>query len=169
MEGGQPAQKWFETQLAAALDACTSDRPVWCELEHTTIGKIFVPPTVMDEVLKGPRFEVCMPMEHRVASLLEDYQELGKDIQQLKGLLKFLEKFQGKDRIAYWEKLVDEQNGTVLVQDLLELHYDPAYKRSQAKAGNKFKSSKTEIAVPGHSVENLDQTVQALVEAAKKS
>ncbi|MCL4153006.1 UNVERIFIED_CONTAM: hypothetical protein GTU68_052311 [Idotea baltica] len=69
MEGGQPAQKGFETALACALDALDPKRPVLVEAESSKVGARIVPPSLWSAMKAAPRIEIDAPLDARAQYL----------------------------------------------------------------------------------------------------
>src|SRR5204863_3769471 len=68
--------------------------------------------------------------EARVALLVDDYAHLIANPARLVEKLECLKDLHGAERIDRWKTLVARAEWRDLVLDLLESHYDPAYRRS---------------------------------------
>ena len=79
----------------------------------------------------------CVPVETpralRVALLVEDYAHWCNDTAALHQRLSPLVPLHGRRTIERWQALAEAGDFPVLVADLLEKHYDPAYRRSIAR------------------------------------
>jgi tRNA 2-selenouridine synthase len=128
--GTQPTQKYFETLLLKALQALEPSRPVWVEAESNKIGQIYVPRSLFRQMQQAPGIEVQAPLDCRVHWLLQEYPHLRANPSDLKHKLQGLTRRYGQAQIQQWSVCIDQGQWPELVQSLLELHYDPAYRRS---------------------------------------
>ena len=69
----------------------------------------------------------------RLAYLLRDYAYLGDDREALAGQLGKLKELQGKAVVDRWQQWAREGELAPLFAELMPLHYDPHYERSQAR------------------------------------
>ena len=69
-------------------------------------------------------------VDTRVALLLEDYAHFVEAPAALAAKLDLLRDLHGAERIAQWREHLGSGRWRPLVRDLLENHYDPAYRRS---------------------------------------
>ncbi|MFP3581983.1 tRNA 2-selenouridine(34) synthase MnmH [Paraburkholderia sp. SIMBA_055] len=126
----QPSQKRFDTLLVSALRGFDAARPVFVEAESRRIGAITLPLALLETFHRGACVEVATSREDRSAFLLHDYAHLFDDPALLKTQLERLIGLHSRERVAGWQKLVDENRREELANALIELHYDPAYARS---------------------------------------
>jgi len=129
----QPAQKAFETQLAHQLDALDPARPVFVEAESVRIGRLSVPRPLLDRLRAAPCIEIAATAEARLAYLLRDYAYLGDDRQQLADTLGRLVELQGHKTVERWQAWARAGDLPALFDELMRLHYDPHYAKSQEK------------------------------------
>lgn len=129
----QPSQKGFETQLAQALAGFDLDRTVWVEAESRRIGRIHVPEPLLQRLRSSPVVEIAATREARLAYLLQDYASLGDDVPGLVDKLGSLRELQSKETIARWQGWARERALAPLFDELMALHYDPLYARSQGQ------------------------------------
>ncbi|MET1115559.1 MAG: tRNA 2-selenouridine(34) synthase MnmH [Comamonas sp.] len=129
----QPSQKAFETQLADQLEALDLTRPVYIEGESPRIGRIALPLTLVERMRNAPCIEVEATPEARLDYLLRDYAYLGDDAPALAQQLGRLNELQGNVIVARWQAWAEEKALAPLFAELMELHYDPQYERSQAR------------------------------------
>ena len=129
-EAPQPSQKSFETAIWAALSGFDPARPVYVESESRKVGDLRVP----ERLIERMRGSACLRLEAaqstRVALLLDDYAHFLSDPERLAEKLRCLAPLHGADRIESWIAQVRRGEWSALVEDLLESHYDPAYRRS---------------------------------------
>jgi len=129
----QPTQKAFDTALVTALRGFDRERPVFVEAESRRIGMIALPLALTAQIHRGQCIRVETPHDERIALLLEDYSHLFDDAESFRAQLSKLTELHGHARIAEWHKLLDEGRRAELFQQLIDVHYDPAYSRSTAK------------------------------------
>lgn len=128
----QPSQKGFETALAAVIEGFDPARPVYVEAESRKIGRIAVPTPLMARLRASPCIEVVASPEARLAFLLDDYAYLGNDGDALAQLLSHLRDLHSRETLNRWQAWAREGELPALFEELMRLHYDPSYARSQA-------------------------------------
>jgi tRNA 2-selenouridine synthase len=69
----QPTQEQFENDLAAALAALPTDRPIWVEDESRSIGSLTVPTPFFAQMQAAPLLVLDVPREARVQYLAANY------------------------------------------------------------------------------------------------
>jgi len=79
MDAAQPAQKAFESRIAAALTGCSPDKPVVLEAESSKIGRLSLPPSLWTAMCAAPRIMVTASLQTRAAKsrAAHDIQLLG--------------------------------------------------------------------------------------------
>lgn len=126
----QPSQKGFETRLWDALRKFDPEHPVFVEAESRRIGVLSLP----DSLLHGMRQADCIHLhagvEARAALLLEDYGHFLSEPELLFEKLDQLAPLHGRQTLEHWRQLAERKEWRQLVTELLERHYDPAYKKS---------------------------------------
>jgi tRNA 2-selenouridine synthase len=128
----QPAQKGFETALLLALQAFDPARPVYVEAESRKIGNLHVPETLIERIRAGECLNLEAAVAARVDFLLRDYDYLLTRPEFLADRLEALHALQSRETISRWQGFVAAGQWSDLVGELLELHYDPLYRRSQS-------------------------------------
>jgi len=126
----QPSQKAFETRVWEALRKLDPQRPVFVEAESKRIGQIQVPDALLETMRAAECVRVEAPRAARVRFLIDEYRHFLADPAALKGQLDCLVALHGREVIARWQGQADGGEWEALVADLLEHHYDPAYRRS---------------------------------------
>ncbi len=129
----QPTQKGFETLLAQRLAGFDLSRTVWLEAESRRIGRLTVPDPLLLRMRASPVVEIQASHEARLAYLLEEYAWLGDDRARLAERLGSLRDVLAKDLLAQWQAWALEGQLPPLFSDLMAMHYDPLYRRSQAR------------------------------------
>ena len=129
----QPSQKMFESRLLAALDTLDPGRPVVVEAESSKVGERMVPPALWRAMVEAPRIELSAPPKARAAYLVRAYRDITQDRAALDEALRRLPTPPGRKRLAAWAELADAGEFEALALALMELHYDPAYRRAALK------------------------------------
>ena len=131
MEGGQPAQRGFETALATAMLALDPTAPVVLEAESSKIGKLVIPPALWYPMRTAPRIVVSAPLEARAAYLTRSYADMVTDTHALASRLSMLRRLRGYAMVDGWLELLRQHAFKDLAESLMREHYDPAYARSR--------------------------------------
>lgn len=126
----QPSQKRFETQVCARLEAFDPARPVFVEAESKRIGATQLPESLLASMRSGRRVVIETPLDQRIALLRDGYRHLVADPATLTQRLAPLVSLHGKQTLARWNQFAEYGNWDALIGELLELHYDPSYRRS---------------------------------------
>lgn len=129
----QPSQTAFETQLAAALEGFDLSRPVYVEAESSRIGRIALPPELVVQLRASPCVELLANPAARLEFLMSDYANLADDPERLARQLGTLRELHGRERIERWQAWAHARALAPLFGELMALHYDPLYARSQSK------------------------------------
>ena len=125
----QPAQKMFETRLAEALRFIDPSRPVLIEAESSKVGSINLPAKLWKAMRHAPMIEVRAPVRARARYLVSAYADLIEDRSRLEGAVSRLPGRHGREKLDAWRLLASSGAFAQLAEDLIEMHYDPAYKR----------------------------------------
>ncbi|QNP47878.1 tRNA 2-selenouridine(34) synthase MnmH [Diaphorobacter aerolatus] len=128
----QPTQKNFETQIGAVLETLDLSRPLYVEGESARIGRLTVPLPLVAKMRAAPTIEIAATHEARLAYLLRDYAYLGDDVEALVGKLGVLTESLGKETVGRWQTWARDRSLSPLFDELMRLHYDPHYQRSQS-------------------------------------
>jgi tRNA 2-selenouridine synthase len=129
----QPSQKHFETQIATVLESLDLARPLYVEGESARIGRLSVPLPLITRMRAAPCIEVEATPAARLEYLLRDYAYLGDDRPELSACIGMLKELQGKDTVERWQQWANAGELRPLFAELMALHYDPHYERSQAR------------------------------------
>ncbi|MEM9319697.1 MAG: tRNA 2-selenouridine(34) synthase MnmH [Pseudomonadota bacterium] len=129
VDGPQPAQKAFESALAAQLLALDPARPVLIEAESARIGELRLPPALWAAMRAAPRLIIDAPVAARARYLAQRYADLAEDCAALAERLDKLRAFVGHDAVDGW--LAQARAGAIeaVAEGLVRRHYDPAYAR----------------------------------------
>jgi len=129
----QPSQKMFESRLYLALAALDPERPVFVEAESRRIGNLQLPDLLLEQIRASPGVQIDATTTARVDFLLRDYDYFLADPGWLVEKLLHLEGLQSRETLSRWADLIAAREFRALVGELLELHYDPLYQRSQTR------------------------------------
>jgi tRNA 2-selenouridine synthase len=127
---GQPSQKWFESQLAAALEHLDPAHPVYVESESQKIGAVQVPEALLCAIRAADCVRVDTPTPLRVVLLKGEYAHYLADPSTLTTRLAHLAPLHGRKTIEHWAAAAAAGDWDALVGELLSRHYDPAYSRA---------------------------------------
>lgn len=155
----QPSQKHFDTLLAHELQALDVHRPVYIEGESPKIGRVSLPLELVHHMRQAAVIEIAATPEARLAYLLRDYAYLGEHVEPLCKRLGYLHEIQGNATVERWQTWARQGELPALFQELMHLHYDPQYQRSQSKHFVQW-SQKTSL--PAESLS--DEAIQALAQ-----
>jgi tRNA 2-selenouridine synthase len=129
----QPSQKRFDTRLVDTLEAMDPSRPIYVEGESVRIGRISLPLTLVTRMRASACFEIAATPEARLAYLLRDYAYLGDDPDDFAARLGQLKELQGKETVQRWQAWAHEGALKPLFAELMSMHYDPHYTKSQER------------------------------------
>jgi tRNA 2-selenouridine synthase len=127
----QPTQKGFETALWDRLRRFDHSQPVFVEAESRKIGRLHLPEPLIETMRKSPCLAVSASRGARLDFLLRDYAYLGDDILRLQHQIDCLQGLQSNETLARWKTLAADRALPQLFAELMDLHYDPLYQRSQ--------------------------------------
>lgn len=150
----QPSQKNFETQIATALEALDLSRPVYVEGESARIGRLSVPVPLVQRLRAGACMEIAATPEERLSYLLRDYAYLGDDPEALAQRLGALVELHGKETVQRWQAWARAGALAPLFEELMRLHYDPHYGRSQARNFVQW-DGRVQVSAPDLSAEGI--------------
>ena len=129
----QPSQKQFETLIERVISAADPARPLYVEGESARIGRLSVPLPLVERLRASPVIEVQATPAARLAYLLRDYAYLGDDREALAAKMAALKELQGKETTQRWQGWARTGELSALFAELMTLHYDPHYQRSQER------------------------------------
>lgn len=129
-QGPQPGQKMFESRIWDALRAFSSSQPVYVEAESRRIGNLRVPDSLINAIRESQCIQLNTSNPARVALLLREYAHFTRAPDELFAKLDFLTGLHGRKRIDRWKSLASADDWDAFVRELLEDHYDPAYRKS---------------------------------------
>ncbi|MBV6622076.1 MAG: tRNA 2-selenouridine(34) synthase MnmH [Rivularia sp. (in: Bacteria)] len=126
----QPTQKYFDSKLLQALKSFNYHKTVWVESESSKIGEIHLPSSLWKKMKQSSCVEIQLPLDARIEYLLAEYPHLINNPEILKAKLEKLKSNCGWKKISQWYRMIDNQDWTLFVKDILQSHYDPTYRKS---------------------------------------
>ncbi|XP_062609406.1 tRNA 2-selenouridine synthase-like isoform X2 [Saccostrea cucullata] len=160
INGTQPSQKWFESQIVEKLRSFNLEKVVWVESESVRIGNVHVPQTLHKEMGKAQHFRINLPMEKRVQHILKNYPDYIENFQFTKQKLMKLKSYHSNSKLSEWISLGESGQWTQFVEAFLTEHYDPSYSLSQSK---NFKSPATDIYLDSLDPEHVQSFLHTLI------
>lgn len=129
--GGQPAQKGFDSGIAARLFGFDASRPVVVEAESSKVGDLLVPPGLWKGMQAAPRITVAATVDDRARYLARAYRDLTENREQLYARLRMLIPLQGHEKVEAWVEMARSGAFEALASALVTEHYDARYARSR--------------------------------------
>lgn len=129
----QPTQKQFDSRVWDALRRFDPARTVWVESESKKVGELRVPESLIERMRAAPCLRVELPLEARVALLMEDYDFFVKDVPAFCERLDALRALRGNEVVKGWQDKAQAGQIAEVVRDLLVAHYDPSYLESMRR------------------------------------
>ena len=126
----QPSQKFFDSQLLDQLRRVDLNRPVWIEGESKKIGNVELPVALIDNMRSSTIYYLTAPMQERLRIWQEDFGHFELNPKSLMDRLEHLMPLVGKKTMAEWQALSEQGLVLNLFEQLMVVHYDPAYIRS---------------------------------------
>ncbi len=139
----QPTQKRFDSLIWQAVRQFDPARPVFIESESKKVGNVALPMPLVERMRASPCLDLRLPLDERVALLLEDYDFFTKDRALFFERLDVLAEFRGKAMVQQWKDQVAQGNWKPVVQDLLVQHYDPVYLQSIKRNFSQYPQAKS--------------------------
>lgn len=129
----QPTQKQFDMRIWQALQAFDRRLPVFVESESKKVGNVTIPDSLIAAMRKSPCLGLEMSMPTRVALLMEDYDHFVQDVELFCARLEILIPLRGKALVQRWQEEARSGQLTLVVEELLRVHYDPSYLSSMSR------------------------------------
>lgn len=126
----QPSQKLFESRVWHALRGFDPGKPVFVESESKKIGRLRVPPALIEAMWQSRCVVIDAAIPVRVALLMDEYVHFLNDAAALNAQLDCLRPLHGGEVIDRWQAMAREARWAPLTEELLVKHYDPAYNRA---------------------------------------
>jgi len=94
---------------------------------------VSLPEGLLTRLRASPVVEIEAPLGARLAFLLRDYAWLGDDPEDLCAKIAGLKGTQSNETLARWQSWARERQLPALFEEMMTLHYDPLYARSQGR------------------------------------
>lgn len=159
----QPSQKRFDSLIWDSLRRFDPSRPVFVESESKKVGNVSVPTSLVECMRASPCLDLQLPIDERVALLMEDYDFFVKDRSHFCDRLDVLAEFRGKALVQEWKDKVHSGNVQPVVHDLLTQHYDPVYRQSMQRNFRQYPQAHT-IVPSDRSLESMRRLALQLLE-----
>ena len=156
----QPSQKYFESLLLQQLQSFNPHQPVWVESESLKIGEVYLPQSLWLKMKQASCVEIELPVTARVQFLLQEYPHLVTHPKILKAKLEKLKSYCGWEKLSMWYQLIDAGKWELLVQDILQFHYDPTYRKS---INRDFPKIERVLSIPNLSHSSIDTLLDSLL------
>lgn len=145
----QPSQKKFETALYTVLNQYQDNQFIFVEGESRKIGKLVIPEQVFNSMQRGKRVLVYDLISNRVNRILQEYTKgLNHNIRQLEIAIKNLQRRIGKSKVEELIALLQQENFTEVIKELLVNYYDKLYRHPDKP------SDEYDFCVSAQSIEN---------------
>lgn len=158
----QPSQKSFDTLVWDALRLFDASRPVFVESESKKVGNVTIPTSLVEHMRASPCINLNLPVEERIALLLEDYDFFVQNSAYFCKRLDALVEARGKVVVENWKAQVVVGNMQPVVSELLSLHYDPGYLQSIQRNFQQY-SHAVQLHMNDRSEASLHAAAQTLV------
>ena len=134
----QPGQKMFESRLLAVLDGLDPARGrCSSKAESSKVGERMVPPALWQAMAQAPRIELAASAEARAGYLVRAYRDTSSKTAPPRSTRRCAAARRPRQGAGGYEQpggeLADAGEFEALALGLMELHYDPAYRRSSRK------------------------------------
>lgn len=159
----QPSQRRFESLLWNALCGLDKRRPIYVESESRKIGDLHMPTAMIERMRASACVVLEMDFAARVSSLLQDYAHLIAAPETLRTRLGYLTVLHGRQRVAQWGELISQERWPELVESLLALHYDAAYRRSTHENFGKIGEAQR-IVLAAADAESFDAAARSIID-----
>ena len=162
----QPSQRLFDSRLLVALQKLDLSKPIYIESESRKIGSITLPDALSDRMHESECLYLDVPEAERVKGLCVDYKYYIDNPEVLIKHLGYLSGIRSKETLDRWSALAREGRFPELVQQLLEVHYDPLYWKSLRKNYPQIddRAVSQQLTVTCLSPSSLDEAVSRIIE-----
>ena len=134
----QPSTAQFQNLLFHDLMNLNPDKRIWIESESLSIGKVYLPETLWENMNASEVIEINIPASMRAERVVEEYGYFGYE--QLSNSIQKIKNRFGGNRVKEALALLQEDKLKQVALLLLE-YYDEAYSFSK----NKYKKKETAV------------------------
>ena len=129
--GLSPAgQSWFESRLWDRMRKM-GPGPWFVEGESRKVGNVVLPAPLWSAMRDGVKVALTSSKGRRIARLVQEYGADPSRVEQLSQRLKFFEANLGAARVERWRQNLNVGELEAVAAELLQLHYDPLYAKSE--------------------------------------
>lgn len=129
----QPTTEQFINDLHHTFRAFDLTKPIWCEGESMTTGKVYLPQELFDKMQKAHFVFLTLPIPDRINRLLTEYGAF--ETQDLIDAFKRIERRLGCDRTKQGIDFLNEGNIAGAIEIALH-YYDKGYGKSYTERWN---------------------------------
>ncbi len=123
----QPTTQQFQNDLLQAVRTFDKQQPVWVESESLTIGKVYLPESLWQNMNRAPVVAVTLPMEERIKNIIRRYGHF--PVAELSERIARLRQRMGGQHVQEAIGLLGKGDLPAAVRLLLH-YYDKAYAHS---------------------------------------
>ncbi len=126
-----PTQRLFEGHIYSVLKEAESKGVFLVECESRRLGRLLVPPAVVNAMKRGYKILLYAPLEVRIRRSLEEYISGFDEVENKAQLLKAtgsLLRYLGRKRVEFLSDMIAGGRMDKAVELLLLEYYDPLYK-----------------------------------------
>ncbi len=120
----QPTTEQFHNDLFEELFKLDLSKRIWVEDESITIGKVFLPTDLWQQMRTSPLVQMDVPKEIRIQRLVNEYGQADRD-EFLDAMNKIVKRLGGQHYKAAKEKLLEGDMAATI--DILLTYYDKYY------------------------------------------
>ncbi len=126
----QPGSGYFHNLIFEALRHYSPEIPLWVENESVTIGKVYLPKELWENMVLARGYEIELPISERVRFILRNYG--GYETQNLVDCIQALSRRLGDEACRELCELTRENQLETVVERLFK-YYDKAYQNGRNK------------------------------------
>lgn len=119
------SQKMFESLLVDTAKNWQEPLIVFTEGESKRIGKVVLPPSLVDAMRRGINIKIDASLDYRIGLLKQDYVHENKE--EINKALDTLKKYVNDERVEGYKASILQNDFDAVIEDLLLSYYDPRY------------------------------------------
>lgn len=123
-EEAQPTSEQFENKLFEAFDKLDAHKACWIENESRTVGKVYIPQGMWEQMKAAPLLNIELPPEERIRHLVDTYTQT--DSEDLKNCFRNMKKRLGGQHVNAALEALDQNDYSSAVKIALA-YYDKTY------------------------------------------
>lgn len=126
----QPSSEQFQNELYQQMKAMDRSRPIWLEDESISLGNVFIPHPLWDQLRQAPLFRIEISKAARVQRLVKEYGQFNPKI-LAEAIHKLTKRLGGQHAKAALDALQEDRLDEVA--SILLTYYDKAYEIGVSK------------------------------------